>query len=45
MCGVTCEDRIRKKYIRGSIGAASIAENMRENRLRCFGNGIRYKET
>jgi len=33
MSGVTREDRVRKKYIRRSIGVASIMDKMRENRL------------
>ena len=34
MSGVTSEDRIKNKYVRGSIGVASIVDKMRENRLR-----------
>jgi len=34
MSGVTREDRIRNKYVRGSICVVSIVEKMRENRLR-----------
>jgi len=34
MNGVTREDRIRNKYVRGSIGVVSIVDRMRENRLR-----------
>jgi len=31
------EERIRNKYIRGSIDVVSIIDKMRENRLRWFG--------
>jgi hypothetical protein len=39
MIGVTRENRIRNKYLKGSIGLASIgiADKMRENRLILFG--------
>jgi len=32
--GVTRKDRIRNKYVRGSIEVALIVDKMRENRLR-----------
>jgi len=32
MSEVTRDDRIRNKYVRGSIGVASIVNEMRENR-------------
>jgi hypothetical protein len=31
--------------VRGSIGVASIVDNMRENRLRYFGHVMRQEET
>jgi hypothetical protein len=39
------EDRIRKKYVRGSIGVTSIVDKMRENILRWFGHVMRREET
>ena len=45
MSGVTREDKIRNKYIRGSIGVASIVDKMRENRLRWLGHVLRREET
>jgi hypothetical protein len=38
-------NRIRNKYVRGSIGVASIVNKMRENRLRWFGHVMKRKET
>jgi hypothetical protein len=31
--GVTIKNKIRNKYVRGSIGVTSIMDKMRENRL------------
>jgi len=45
MSGVTKEDRIKNKYVRGSIGVASILDKMRENRLRWFGHVMTRGET
>jgi hypothetical protein len=45
MSDVTREDRIRNKYVRGSIGVILIVNKMRENRLRWFGNMMRQMET
>jgi len=42
---VTREDRIRNKYVRGSIGVASIVDYIRENKLRWFGHVMRREET
>jgi hypothetical protein len=41
MVGVTREDIIRNKYVRGSIGVASIVDKKRENRLRWFSHVMR----
>ena len=38
MCGNTRRDKVRNEDIRTKIGAASIEEKMRENRLRWFGH-------
>jgi hypothetical protein len=35
----------RDEYVRGSIGVASMVDNMRENRLRWFGHVMRREET
>ncbi|XP_050532668.1 uncharacterized protein LOC126900777 [Daktulosphaira vitifoliae] len=45
MSGMTRKDRIRNEHIRGSIGVASIADKMRENRLRWFGHVMRKEES
>jgi len=39
------EDKIRIKYIRGSIGVASIVKKIRENRLRWFGSMMSREKT
>lgn len=41
MCGVTCEDKMRNKYVRGSNRLASIVQKKREDGLRRFGNVVR----
>jgi len=38
MNGITREDRIRNKYVRGSIGVTSIVDKMSENKHRWFGD-------
>jgi len=38
---LTRENRIKNKYVKGSIGVASLVDNMTENRLRWFGCVIR----
>lgn len=38
MCGNTRKDRVRNEVIRAKVGAASIEEKLRENRLRWFGH-------
>ncbi|XP_050548275.1 uncharacterized protein LOC126909909, partial [Daktulosphaira vitifoliae] len=43
--GVTREDRIRNKYIRGTIGVVLTVDKMRENRLRWFGHVMRKEES
>ena len=40
MCGNTRRDKERNEDIRTKIGATSIEENMRENRLRWFGHDV-----
>jgi hypothetical protein len=42
---VTREDRIRNKYVRGSIGVASIVDKIRENKLIWFGHLMRREKT
>jgi len=42
---VTREDRIRNEYVKGSIGVASIADNMRENRFRWFSRFKRFRSS
>jgi hypothetical protein len=42
MCGVARVDRIRNKYIRGSLKVAPVFEKMRSNRLAwwaCYAEG------
>jgi len=41
MSGVTGEERIGNKYIRGCTRVSSIEDKIRENRLRWFGLVIR----
>lgn len=38
MHSVTRLDRIRNKYIRGSLGVTNIAGKVRENKLKWFGH-------
>jgi len=45
MSGVTREDKIWDKYVRGSILVASVVNRMRKNGLRWFGHVMRQKET
>lgn len=49
MSGVTIENKIKNKYIRGSryrtIELASIVDKMQKNRLRWLGHVFRMKET
>lgn len=42
--GVTKEGKIRNEYIRYSIEAASVVDNIRENYLRCLGHDLKRKE-
>ena len=44
MCGNTRRDKVRNEDIRTKIGAASIEEKMRKNRLRWFDH-VRRKHT
>ena len=44
MCGNTRRDKVRNEDIRAKIGATSIEEKMRENRVRWFGH-VRHKLT
>jgi hypothetical protein len=45
MSGASRKDRIRNEYVRGSIGAASIMDKIRENIFRWFGHMMRREKT
>jgi len=45
LSGVTRKDRIRNELVRGSIGAASIVDEMRENTKSWFRHVTRREET
>lgn len=42
--GVTCLDKVRNEYIRGSFKVADISLKLRENRLRWYGHVMRRDE-
>lgn len=42
---MTREERVRNEYVKRSIGVASMADKMRENRPRRFGRVTRREET
>lgn len=45
MSGVTKEDRVSNKYVRGSIGVPSIVNKLRENILNEIGHNGRKNTT
>lgn len=40
MSGITKKDRIKNKYVTGSLGEPSTVVKMKENRLRWFGRHV-----
>jgi len=43
--GMAKKDKIRKDYVRSSIGLASVVDKMRGNKLRRFGRVMRREKT